>query len=60
MKNKLRKDKHKTMTEQVYEKLEDLIGLRGGTPFGGSYGDNFDSFAKKNLNLKQLYFQEPL
>ena len=25
MKNKLRKDKHKTMTEQVYEKLEDLI-----------------------------------
>ncbi len=34
------------------EKLEDLIGLRGGTPFGGSYGDNFDSFAQKNLNLK--------
>jgi len=25
MKNKLRKDKNKTMTEQVYEKLEDLI-----------------------------------
>ena len=25
MKNKLKKDKHKTMTEQVYEKLEDLI-----------------------------------
>jgi len=25
MTNKLKKDKHKTMTEQVYEKLEDLI-----------------------------------
>jgi len=34
------------------EKLEDLVGLRGGTPFGGTYGDKFDSFAKKNLNLR--------
>ncbi len=33
------------------EKYEDLIGLRGGTPFGGTYGDKFDSFAKANLNL---------
>jgi len=33
------------------EKLEDLIGLRGGTPFGGTNGDKFDSFAKRNLDL---------
>ncbi|OUR72341.1 hypothetical protein A9Q76_04050 [Arcobacter sp. 31_11_sub10_T18] len=33
------------------EKYEDLIGLRGHTPFGGTYGDKFDSFAKTNLNL---------
>ena len=33
------------------EKYEDLIGLWGSTPFGGSYGDKFDSFAKINLNI---------
>ncbi len=34
------------------EKLEDLIGLMGGTPYGGgSYGDKFDLFTKKHLDL---------
>ncbi|NQY92967.1 MAG: amino acid ABC transporter substrate-binding protein [Campylobacteraceae bacterium] len=40
------------------EKLEDLIGLRGGIPFGGSYGGEFDSFAKKNLKLLYTYKKE--
>ncbi len=35
-----------------FEKWEDLIGLTGGTPLGNSYGEKFDSFAKKNLKIE--------
>ncbi len=35
-----------------FEKWEDLIGLTGGSPIGNSYGEKFDSFAKKNLKIE--------
>ncbi len=37
--------------EFEFESFEDLIGLRGGIPAGGSFGEEFDTFAEKH-NLK--------
>ncbi len=37
--------------EFEFDSFDDLIGLRGGIPSGGSFGNEFDTFAKEN-NLK--------
>lgn len=36
------------------DSLEDLVGKRGDRPLGGSYGDKFDSFARKHLAITQI------
>lgn len=35
-----------------FNKLEDLIGYEGGRPLAGSYGDEFDLYAKKHLSFQ--------
>lgn len=37
-----------------FSKLKDLLGKTGVRPFGGSYGDIFDSFDKQHLNLDRI------
>ncbi len=37
--------------EFKFKKFEDLHGLKGIIPLGGSYGEDFDNFAKKNGSL---------
>jgi len=34
--------------EFSFNRLEDLIGLTGGIPHGGSFGEHFDTFAKEH------------
>lgn len=44
-----------------FEQLEDLIGRIGGIPNGGSFGDEFDNFAKdKALNLQGVESKKQL
>jgi len=41
--------------EFPFEKLEDLIGRVGGVPLGGSFGEEFDTFARKHkLKLESV------
>ncbi len=40
--------------EFKFEKWEDLIGLKGGTPIGNSYGELFDKFEKENLTMERV------
>ena len=37
-----------------FEKWEDLIGLKGGTPIGNSYGEAFDKFEKEKLTIERV------
>ena len=37
-----------------YKNWQDLIGLKGGTVLGESFGQEFDNFAKKHLNIIRL------
>lgn len=37
-----------------YNHWQDLIGMKGGTVLGESFGQEFDSFAKKNLDIIRL------
>jgi len=41
--------------EFPFNSLEDLVGRAGMAPAGGSFGDEFDSFASASLNLHLLY-----
>ncbi|EPJ49532.1 MAG: hypothetical protein OFPII_00100 [Osedax symbiont Rs1] len=45
-----------TRADKVFEftHLKDLIGLKGDIPLGGSFGDHFDNFAKKHLQISEL------
>ena len=45
-------------SESRYQNLSDLIGLQGVRPLGGSYGEEFDQYAKKNLSIKQVPSEE--
>jgi polar amino acid transport system substrate-binding protein len=33
---------------------DDLIGLKGGTPIGNSYGEKFDAFEKEHLDIERV------
>ncbi|MCP4160395.1 MAG: transporter substrate-binding domain-containing protein [Deltaproteobacteria bacterium] len=37
-----------------FKKFEDLIGLRGDIPPGGSFGDKFDKYSKKYLTISEV------
>ncbi len=37
-----------------FNKWEDLIGLKGGTPIGNSYGEKFDAFEKERLDIERV------
>lgn len=37
-----------------FDHWEDLIGLTGGTPTGNSYGEVFDRFEQKHLNIQRV------
>lgn len=37
-----------------YKDWQDLIGIKGGTVLGESFGQEFDSFAEKNLHIMRL------
>ncbi|EPJ43063.1 MAG: hypothetical protein OFPII_43740 [Osedax symbiont Rs1] len=45
-----------TRADKVFEltHLKDLIGLKGDIPLGGSFGDRFDDFAKRHLEISEL------
>ncbi len=45
-----------TRADKVFEftHLKDLIWLKGDMPLGGSFGDRFDDFAKRHLELSEL------
>ncbi len=40
--------------EFPFNRLEDLVGRSGVVPAGGSFGEEFDSFAEKNLKLYKV------
>lgn len=37
-----------------FQKWEDLIGIKGGTPIGNSYGEAFDKFAEEKLTIERV------
>lgn len=46
--------------EFSFEKWEDLQGKVGGRPLGGSYGEEFDKFAKEYLTFEEVQGKEAL
>ena len=44
----------KTGDSFKFDKWDDLIGLKGGTPIGNSYGEKFDKFEKENLSIERV------
>lgn len=40
------------------EGLEDLVGKEGDRPLGGSYGDRFDSYARRHLYITEVTTKE--
>jgi len=38
----------------AFESLEDLIGKKGDIPLGASFGDEFDQFAEKKLEIENV------
>lgn len=43
-----------------FSKLSDLIGKKGGRPFGGSYGQTYDDFDRQYLHNRQEYSTDTL
>lgn len=54
------KDEIRIFVTEPFEidSLDDLKGKKGDRPLGGSYGDDFDEYARKNLDLTQVTTKE--